>query len=294
MKAEFYIYNDSFSWNAVDEDDDVRQKIFSFCDVADQIHRFKDKNELFVNYDDGFVSTKVCSSGITLSSLIWNRELGKSFLSRDLYNRLLNAFQNFAKGTSMLKDDLMLLLQMDNDKCCHAILVLNRIEEIPDNWQVVSTIKEWVDYRRRCLKEYPETGANYLAECEMCFPRLVIHKDNEASLNSLISTHVSEITRCLSVLNDCFFSDLKAFNGSHTDFLSHFGSAHKLDGSSFEGSGDKKFYKVFSDNIKHYCEPHLKMYHNDKGEVNCHCRVYFEFPPSNSTQIYVGYICTHL
>ena len=295
MKADLYISNLSFAWNGSDTDAIIIRKISGFCDLMARIHEFPKQNSVFVNYSNEYASTVINQSGIGLLAIVYERDKGRDFLGRDLYNRFLNAFSYSSKVTSLSEQDLFDLLQMeDEDNHYNGILVLNKTTSYPDSVQIVSTIKEWVKFRRVLLVEHPESGKNYLEESVMCFPNLVIHEDNSSSLDSFIKTHLRRITECLSVLNDHFTDDLVSFQGTHPLFVSHFGPTYGLDGSSFEGTGDEKFNKQFPDLSIHYCEPHLKMYHDDIGNNNSHCRIYFEFPPDNSTTIYVGFICEHL
>lgn len=294
MNADLYISNLSFAWNGEDSDDQVVGKFKDFCDLMNRINKFSDKNRVYVNHSNDFSSASINQSGISLFTLVSNRDSGHGFLGRDLYNRFLNAFSS-SLITSMNEKDLLDLLQMEEDKKHYnGVLVLNKTPSYPDSVQIISTISEWLKFRRSLLADNPESGNNYLEEAMMCFPNLVIHNDNANSLDSFIKTHVCGITKCLAVLNDFFIEDLKSFVGTNPLFVSHFGPAHGLDGSSFEGTGDDKFNKQFPDLSIHYCEPHLKMYHNDRGKDNCHCRVYFEFPPAGSSVIYVGFICEHL
>lgn len=294
MNADLYLSNLSFAWNGYDSDDIILRKLKIFCDLMNHIRKFPEKNKVFVNYSEGFSSTSINQSGISLIKLVCERDSGNRFLGRDLYNQFLQALSSSQK-TSMSEQDLLDLLNMEEDgKNYNGILVLNKTLSYPDSVQIISTISEWVKFRRNLLADNPESGNNYLEESLMCFPNLVIHNDNASSIDFFIKTHVHHITECLAALNDYFIEDLKSFVGSNPQFVSHFGPAHGLDGSSFEGTGDKKFNKQFPDSSVHYCEPHLKMYHDDRGNENCHCRVYFEFPPKDYSFIYVGYICEHL
>lgn len=293
MIADLYISNESFAWNGVDSDKEIAKKVLLFCNLVTRIRQFPAHNTVYVNYSDNLVSVKLNEAGVTLSQIVSDRDCGRLLLGRDLYDRFLSSF-NGATQTSFSNDEMMELLEVADDNLYHGLLVLNIAPGIPKSNQVLSTIPEWLALRRFLLERYSKTGIDYLTESRMCFPILEIHPDNASTLDSLIKTHVCGVTKCLIALNDFFFDDLKSFVGTHPIFMSHFGSSRGLDGSSFEGTGDDKFYKVFPDKARRYCEPHLKMNKSDCGKEGETCRVYFEFPLITAEKIYVGYICEHL
>ena len=104
-----------------------------------------------------------------------------------------------------------------------------------------------------------------------------------------------EIVTYLSVLNDFLIMEFKASGGrDFVSFLTKFAGDHQLEGASFEGTKLDKFNFIFPDGTEAYCEPHLKMFTDDSGNKNQHCRIHFKKPLENESIVYVGCICKHL
>ncbi len=291
MNAEFYICNLSFKYNGSDTIDVLRSKIKNFCDLISEISHFSLYNAIHYCPGSDFVDLLFTQQGETLCDVLTNTNTGHKVLGRDLFNRFQQAFFR-GNQSSMSLPDLLELLSYEDDCVCHGILVLTKIPELVGVNQVVSTKDEWRYFRRKHFVKLQLKGEDVLSEAPMSFPFLVIHPDTVKDLDSLLKTHKLGIVKSLSVLNDYFFSDLEKFSGTNPDFMSHFGASHGLDGSSFEGTGDEKFKKSF-EGKDHYCEPHLKIFTDDNGTKDKHCRIYFEFPMTFE-KIYVGFICCHL
>ncbi len=294
MKAELYICNLSFKCNESDTRESVINKIGLFCDLIRHLALFPSYNSIYFNPIEDFAGLKIAPSGETLCEVLTSPTVGHAVLGRDLYQRFQQAFF-CGKESSMSFTDLKELVALEEKCIYHGILVLAKTPELDGVPQVISTKKEWRSFRRLHLVKWEIDGSDILLEAPMIFPLLFIHPDTKKDLDTMTKTHKVGIINCLSVLNDFFFSDLKSFKGTNPEFVAHFGPSHGLDGSSFEGSGDEKFYRSFN-GVQRYCEPHLKMYTDDNGTKDRHCRVYFEFPsnPEREKLIFVGYICAHL
>lgn len=99
----------------------------------------------------------------------------------------------------------------------------------------------------------------------------------------------------------CDKGNIKADNLSQ--LLKSFAKNNDIDDGSFEGKTRKSELNcIFRKNIdkdcktqvEHYCGPHLKMYHDDKGRENKHMRIYFAWDKDNLDVVYIGMISSHV
>lgn len=292
MIASLYIGSKTFTHNGTDTDRDIFIKLVDLHDLIERL-RYTLDNVLYINSTD-LSETQLLSDGSTIGDInSFKREI-----NRDVRNIFLTLFR-VCKNVNLSIEDLLEYLTLEDEDNCNAIVVFNRTDQLPASKQVISNISGWLEFRRFYLGKYPKTTNYFIAECSKYYDKLVIHPNNSKSMKAVVRSHSRKLVKYLAVLNDHFIEELQESREAYPQFINSFGVKHNLDGSSLEGTKDKKFnfifYKDTPNEFNAYCESHLKIYKNDKEEKGKHCRIYFSKPDINvDSLIFVGYIGEHL
>lgn len=294
MIAHLYLCNRSFRWNGSDQLADFLVKMADFQKMMERINKYPEENLLYL-FVDSFLSTEILEK-VTISEIISDYDKAMNMIGKEAYI-ILMAILKRCKATQATIWDLKKKLSKEDEETCSAFVVFSPLRGVDKHFQVISTEQGWFDFRRHYLGKYPKNPFFFLDESRKFFPGLIIHSDNVGTMRDVIHTHPLLIVRYLSVLNDKFGIEFHKSGRDLNEFLPLFALTYKLDDASLEGSKDDKFYFDFYKNgkvFKAYCEAHLKMYHDDRGNDNQHCRIYFKKPIYGEQYIYVGYIGEHL
>lgn len=292
MIASLYIGSKTFTYNGSDTDLEVFTKLVELQDLMNRLKNSPD-NIFYVNSED-LVLTQLLGDGSTINDIV----SCKREINRDVFNLFL-LFFGVCTSVKLNFDDLLEYLTLEDEDNCNAIVVFNRIEELPKNNQVISNIEGWLHFRRFYLGRYPKSTEYFITECSKYYDKLVIHPDNRNWMKKISKSHSQKLVKYLAALNDHLTDDLKLSRDDYPEFLNSFRIKYELDGASLEGKKDEKFNFLFYENTSNefmaYCESHLKIYKDDKEEPG-HCRIYFRKPDKNieSPLIFVGYIGEHL
>lgn len=293
MRADLYICNDTFSHNGRDGVKEVRGKLAEFQLMLDKVRQYEEENVLYLVKEE-FGPTVLFEDGKSINDILANYESSVEKYGKDVYTFLTGIFKH-CKNTPVSIADMKEYLTVDDKDNCSAILVLNPLEGYEKHVQVLSSVGGWLQFRRNFLAKYPGDEHFFIEESKKYYPDLLIHESSETTLKDVIESHPRQIVAYLSALNDCLIADFKEFGGGDLNaFLPWFAVKHCLDGASFEGKKDEKFRFTFPDGTEAYCEPHLKMYKDDAGNQNQHCRIHFKSPKDGEKIVYVGCICKHL
>lgn len=294
MIAHLYLINNSFLWNNSDKLADFQLKMADFQKMMERINMYPEENLLYVMFDS-FMSTTILEN-LTISDIITDYDKAIETIGKDAYVILMNISKRY-KATNASDEDINEYLALEDADICHGVIVFSKIKGIDNHVQVLSSEQGWFDFRRHHLGKYPHKPEYFLIESTKYFPNLSIHPGNAGFMRNVIKTHPIQITQYLSILNDHFRNEFDNSKKDLNEFLPLFALNHKLNGASLNGKKDDKFYFNFSENgsiIQAYCEAHLKMYKDDYGNDNQHCRIYFKKPIMGEDYIYVGYIGEHL
>jgi hypothetical protein len=294
MIAHLYICNRSFRWNGIDKLTGFQQKMVAFQKMMERINKYPEENLLYL-FKDSFLSTEILEH-VYMSEIISDYDKALAMIGKEAYVILLGIMKH-CKTTRATIWDLKGYLSLEDEDTCHAVVVFAALKGLDNHLQVLSTEHGWLEFRRHYLGRYPKTPSFFLLESEKYYPGLKLHPDNKSTMRDVINTHPVTIVYYLSALNDYFAIEYHQSGKDMKEFLPWFAKTHKLEDASLEGSKDDKFYFDFDDNgtvLKAYCEAHLKMYHDDSGNDNQHCRIYFKKPVDGEPHIYVGYIGEHL
>lgn len=293
MKADLYICEDTFVYNGSDSVADVKKKLSDFLIMLDKVRQYKEENFLYL-VKDNFGKTIVFDDKKIINDIISDYESSVSAYGKDVLTLFMGIFKH-CKNSQATLDDMKDYLELDDESCCSAILVLNPLDGYENHVQVLSTVRGWLKFRRYYLAKYPGNEDFFLSESKKYFPNLRINDGTKGTLGDVLASHHKRIVGYLSVLNDCLIAEFKAYHASDfVSFLGKFAGDHQLDDASFQGTKDEKFIFLFPDGTEAYCEPHLKMYKDDSGNKGQHCRIYFKKPLENEPVVYVGCICRHL
>lgn len=293
MIANLYICNRSFNWNGKDSLIDFKTKMYKFQKMIEKVSEYKEDNMLFV-FKDGLMNTTILP-GVDFVKLLCDHEFAVENIGHECYVILL-AMLKHCKETKAKLHDIKEYMTIEDSDNCHGVIVFSPIKNLRKKFQVISTVEGWFRFRRCYLGKYPKNTSFFLEECKKYFPALMIHSSNHSALRGYLESHPQIIIRYLSLLNDHFLKEFLHSGSDLVSFLPMFAKEYNIEGASLEGSKDPKFYFQFDDEIKKlaYCEAHLKMYHDDNGNDNQHCRVYFSKPQAQEKFLYVGHIGNHL
>ena len=294
MIAHLYICNLSFRWNGTDKLADFKENMVGFQKMMERINQYPEENLLYM-FKDSFLNTVILKD-VVMADIISDYDKALAMIGKEAYVILLGIMKH-CTATKATIWDLKGYLMLEDEDTCHAVIVFAPLKGLDNHLQVLSTEQGWFEFRRHYLGRYPKTPAFFLSESKKYYPGLRLHPDNNSTMRNVIHTHPVAIARYLSALNDCFVIEYHQSGKDMNEFLTWFAWAHKLEDASLEGCKDDKVYFNFDENgtmLKAYCEAHLKMYHDDRGNDNKHCRIYFKKPVNGEPYIYVGYIGEHL
>lgn len=293
MVADLYICKESFAYNGKDSLPDIVRKLSIFQILLEKVRQYSDENVLFLSKKE-YIEATLCADGSTIEAIISDYDGALKKIGKEAYKLLLSIY-DYCRPTQATLEDIKEYLILDDANDCSAILVINGIVGLESSQQVLSNVKEWLRFRRFFLGKYPGDVDFFLAESKKYFPELCICPGTKPGLSKVLPSHHKQIVGYLSVLNDYLISDFEDYgNTCMPEFLKWFALKHSLDDSSFEGKKDDKFSFSFGTGAVAYCESHLKMFKDDKGNRNQHCRIYFKPPLKGDKIVYVGSICQHL
>ena len=298
MRADLYVYSDSFKYNGVDSVQTLLVKLQTFKDLTQRVPS-SDNQFLFNNGD--FLNTVFLPDGTTCKELIYgnfnssgNRDLSlifKTLLTSGVYH-----------VTNFSSEEINELIGEHSEEVCAAKVVLSK-ESINDKTkQLLGTFEDWLAFRSYFLGLYPGDVDFFYKECKRYYPNLKFGTRYKSMTTEVLVSHSQRLTECLHIMNSHMLLEYQNFKGSNIEFPAFFASKYGLDGGSFEGRKDKKFEIVFDTDPPQtlICEPHLKFNKPDYSKknipgINFYCRVYFCMPSTkNENYIYIGAIVKHL
>lgn len=293
MKANLYLCSTTFSYNLSDSIEVLKKKLSDFHLMIEKIREYNYENSLYMNHKD-FTSIIIYNDGKSIYELISQYEFTVSKYGKDIIT-ILSAMFKYCQDSNVSQNEIEEYLNTHDKDCCNGIIVLNPLKRDENDIQVMSNISEWYNFRRFFLAKYPIDEHFFIDETKKYFPNLQIHESTKSLLKDVLKNHSHRIVEYLSILNDFLIKEFNQIkNNDINNFLPLFALKYNIDGASLEGQKDNKFMRIFPDGTRAYCEPHLKMYKDDSGNNNQHCRIYFKKPNKGESIVYVGCICQHL
>lgn len=298
MNASLYISDQSFSFNGVDTDLKIAQKIVDLNDLWKFLHGSEDlkRKNIFYIQPKNFLSTKITNT-LQIGDLLAGK--GDRAIFRDTVNLFIAIL---SKGTRSIQsstdEELQEFLQLrDEDNDC-ALVVFNKLENFPKECnQILCNKCDWLKFQRSHIHDFPHDAQYFVEESKWLFPDVVINDDTYDKLNNVYADHAHQILMCMRYLNDDIRNELKEHKGDNISFMNK-SKPYGMQ-ASYEGNHKKK--EVFNIILNYegkkqkiYCEPHLKYNTKDSNLSFSTLRVYFHMPAANDEKIFVGYICSHL
>lgn len=301
MKAHFYLMAESFADNATLSKDDIESKIKALATDINLIHKHKDTNTVYSNYEDLY--PQKFYSGYTFQEFICNPvDLKKTGIDRDVLNSVNNIVQRTEPTTITSKEVLSELLSWNDEDNCHGLLAFHEVSSLPKSHQIVYGIQGWYEFRRYYLGEYPKTENFFMDECVKYFPKLYFHANNRTTVGIILKSAPKKLVHHLSELNDKF-DGCRTSPYSRPDTIRIFNSSCTFDqNASIEGKLSRKndlswdFTNTVGKVESVYCEIHLKLLLDDKGKVSTDRRIYFHEGKVDieDGKILIGHIGNHL
>lgn len=301
MVAELYIVEDSFANNVNFSTPEIENKTKALSSDFVKIREFKDTNKLFVHPD---IYNVEFLKGIILSDLVFNWQLAKQHIDRDVYNALQKIVVESATTNYTSKDVIEVLLHEHNEELCHGLIAFNPIENIEPELQIIYDNSGWLKFRRHFLSLYPKNPHFFMDECVKYFPNTVFHANNWETVGTILPDFSEKIVYHLSALNDRFTESLGE-NRNRQQVLDHFSGNCELDETaSLEGDASRKphftyeFINKSNEKKNICCEPHMKLCSSGIPGDNTYYyhRIYFHegFPDFNEGKFLVGHIGEHI
>jgi len=300
MIAEFYIVAESFANNADFTTSEIEAKTKSLANDFVYIRKYSDTNVIFVHpdiYNVNFLN------GVLLSDLLFNPQVAKAHIDRDVYNALQKIIVESPTTDITSGEVIEVLLPEHNEDICHGLIAFNPVEGVQPEFQIVYHLNGWFSFRRYFLGLYPKNENFYIDECIKYFPCLFFHERNRSTIGAILYDCPRKIIYHLTALNDVFKS-IDTLNRNRTQVLEAFSITANLDETaSLEGNAARHADFTFSflnnqnlfENI--CCEPHLKLCYSDiNNSYSNDRRIYFHEGKSNiqNGKILIGHIGRHL
>jgi hypothetical protein len=299
MIAEFYLLNTSF---AVPNDFGVEHIEGKLRNLEIDISYIRANQKTEKLYKDNAIFYEIIVDNFTVEDILYNGK-GKNIFDRDTLVALRNIME-VAESQSITSQEVIEVLLPENDiisekkDIIYGLLCLHKIENVEVNpLYLIYDKNNWFQFHRYFLGLYPKNSNFFLDECDKYFPNLYFHKENRNTITRILNDFSQKIVYHLGKLND-EFQIHRQENKFFPDALKAFSIACELDDyASLEGDAEKKKRLNFNflDRVI-CCEPHLKLFKNDKNQENFFKRIYFHegFDDFLGGKILIGHIGEHL
>lgn len=303
MIAHFYLMAESFGNNANFTLDEIEEKIKRLSEDISLIHKFKESNIFYVNYDN--IYPQVFYASHTVFDFICNsQELKRNGVDRDV----INAFQNIIQksvSTSITSEEVRneLFEWVDSDNC-HGLIAFHKIDGIQESFQIIYGLSNWYTFRRHMLGNYPKNSAFYISECVKYFPKLNIHNRNVETVGEILPDFSRSVVKHLGYLNDVFYTYRYKSFVNESEKYRVFSIDCQLD--EYAASKDKnsakekltfEFLNFDNKPVAIICHPHLRLSKSDNIGDNRYYfnRIYFHegVPSISDGNILIGHIGIH-
>lgn len=141
MNSNLYICSKSIAHNGTDTYQEVERKIFLFGEFVSKLRDSKD-NLFYVNPND-LLSTTIFPDKKTVGDLL----NGEIIINSDIYKLFLLIF-GICKKIQCSLSDMVEYLELEDEDNCHALVVINLIDEVEKNKQILSNFEDYIVFRR--------------------------------------------------------------------------------------------------------------------------------------------------
>lgn len=276
----------------------------SFCcgdlspaDVAKRIGQFSEMvvfatsgvcegDNRFIVGKKEFLQTMILGD-LKVEDLLFFSDKARNLLPNDVISNFIDCFKRFRNPEKYPKTS-----QTDIQE---ATCVLRKVEPDANKIHIIATIRELGKFRCQFFIDKSDSDS-YFDEAEKYMRGLALHPGIKKEYKDVFKSHKTKINHCLWIMEEKYIEFFNSFVENKVKCIEQFAIKNNLyDGGSYEGSDKFKGEDLrFEDrDEKVYCEPHIKMNSDDKGNQRKYCRIYFEEPRHNLCKVYIGHICKH-
>jgi hypothetical protein len=303
MIAELFIVPESFANNNAFTVEEIEEKVKSLSSDFIEIRKHKATNHIFVHSD---VYNVNFLNGLTIGDLLYNPEIAKANIDRDVYNALKTIILESANAEYTTEEIIQVILPEYDEDTCYGLIAFDEIPGVNEDLQIIYSLQGWYNFRRHFLGLYPKNPVFFIDECKNYFPGLFFHERNKTTVGAILHNSARTIIFHLSALNDGF----PPANSDHlnrSEVLVQFSISNDLPKhASLEGNAAHKpnfsfdFLDKIGRTVEVCCEPHMKLCYNDNypgdNSFSNDRRIYFHEGISDIQQnkILIGHIGDHL
>jgi len=296
MKSEFYLIDKSFEYPEDLTSSQLQKSIKSLAKDCDYIRQY-DSETILIH--DSIYGVNIFPD-ITVAEFI-----GFSPKTRQIFNKQIVTYLGIllrkSKRTSIESQEVLdILMGEQSQELVHGLLCLHKIEEI-DDIHLVYNQRNWIEFHRFYLSQFPKNANFFMDECSKYFPEIYFHNNNKSVVGAILRSSIKTIVNHLTQLNDNL-PVCKNKTGNRKDMLSMLNSISSFDRDcTNEGNMDRK--QVLSEDFVNnlgksesvYCELHLKLLYDDSKKV-VQNRIYFHEGKANihNGKVLVSHIGVHL
>jgi hypothetical protein len=303
MLAELFIVPESFANNNAFTVEEIEGKVKSLSGDFIEIRKFKATNQIFVHSDIYNVNFL---NGLTIGDLLYNPEIAKANIDRDVYNALKTIILESSNAEYTTDEIIQVILPEHNEEICYGLIAFDEIPGVDENLQIIYSLQGWYNFRRHFLGLYPQNPVFFIDECKNYFPKLFFHERNKTTVGAILHNCSKTIIFHLAALNDDFRTNVDG-HLNRSEVLRQFSVSNGLpEHASLEGNAAHKpnFTFDFLDDegrsVEVCCEPHMKLPYNDyypgDNSYSRIRRIYFHegICDIQENKILVGHIGNHL
>lgn len=276
----------------MDDEKEVLRQIVEMKDMFACIRKNKDENKLFLQ-NENLASTVIWNQH-TIADLISMSRKDIPAENMEAYQLLLRLF-NQCTSCNYTYEDMIEVLKSDyeEEELCNGMIVMQWIEGIPRTAQVFKDKEGFYNFRRHLMVKKKLDGAYFVNQIKRYFDCLQLPKDEEWFAHEICETLESQkgvMIRLLVAINNHLLREAEDATECN-EFLNQFAIKYNIDDASTQKE-HKDGLEICFDDKRVYCGPHLKAYKDDNSRPK-HLRIYFKYPESSDSKVYVGLICAH-
>ncbi len=304
MQAEFYLLNESFYY----QHSSLQEFEESIKKLSEDVDYIKDHGDKIFKHDSIYETH--LPDGYTIVDLY---DPDKAIpINRDVKTLLLK-LMNHSKETSWTNEEIkeLIINQLENDLCqgkqVYGLLALLELPQNIDDVFIVHNQRNWFEFHRFFLANYPCNKEYFIDECRKVFPEIFLHPqiiDTLSTMQGGWQTFSKSLVSFLSNLNDIYPQYLvDRSNYQRIEALKNFTSECGVKVTPQGSLKDKpKITFTFTNHKGEIesicCEPHAKFDKNDvEGDDSYYAnRLYFHEGKKEieNGKLLVGYIGKHI
>lgn len=293
MEASLYIDQETLVFNEDVSEESVKCKLEHFVNYCAEFLCQKDK--IFYHND---IFDVLILNDYKLVDIYDDTK--KTHIDKDTREQFKYLFDRSEETPQSIPNIIERIVKNPTDPI--ALLVLNSKSYKIEPYYIICDTDSWYNFHRKLLSKSNMDATSFIEECRIYFPELYFHEGVKESIKFILDSCRIKIIKCLTALNDklpCIKKETN--NGDRRTMLSKFSSSSGFE-TTLEGHAARKdnFMFCFEDengSTKDICcEPHMKIFKDDRDKTSSDRRIYFHEGKSNiqNGKILIGWIGKHL